>query len=78
MIRHILTNHGKAKRRDKRGAGAPRLSLDESVLIAEDQRDAVLDIHEALERLEVFDARKARVVELVFFGGLEQDLAALV
>ncbi len=77
MIRHILTNHGKAKRREKRGGDAPRLSLDEAVLIAEDQRDDVFEIHEALERLEAFDPRKARAVELVFFGGLDQDMAAL-
>jgi RNA polymerase sigma factor (TIGR02999 family) len=78
VIRQILTNHGKAKRTNKRGAGASRVPLDEAVIIGEDARDEVLEIHEALERLEVFDPRKARIVELVFFGGLEQDLAAQV
>jgi RNA polymerase sigma-70 factor, ECF subfamily len=76
VIRHILTNHGKSKRREKRGGGAARISLDEVVLIAAEDQDEVLDLHEALVRLEAFDPRKARVVELVFFGGLEQDLAA--
>jgi RNA polymerase sigma factor (TIGR02999 family) len=76
VIRHLLTNHGKAKRREKRGGGAARLSLEEAVVIGAEPQDAVLEIHEALERLEAFDPRKARVVELVFFGGLEQDLAA--
>ena len=67
---------GKAKQRQKRGGGAVRLSLEEALLIGDGQDEAILEIHEALERLEAFDARKARVVELVYFGGLEQDLAA--
>jgi RNA polymerase sigma-70 factor (ECF subfamily) len=78
VIRQILTNHGKAKRTHKRGGGAPRVPLEEALVVGEEGRDEVLEIHEALERLEVLDARKARIVELLFFGGLEQDLAAEV
>lgn len=38
--------------------------------------EAILEVHEALDRLEKLDSRKAQIVEMVFFGGLEQDLAA--
>lgn len=76
VIRHILTNHAVAKNCDKRGGGAPRLSLDEAVAISADQEDVVFEIHEALKRLEEFDERKARIVEMIFFGGVEQELAA--
>lgn len=76
IIRQILTNHGKAKRRHKRGGGAPRVPLEEALVTGEEGRDRVLEINEALERLEALDPRKARIVELLFFGGLEQDLAA--
>ena len=79
MIRHLLVNQGKAKRSEKRGGeNAVHLPLDEAVLIGAGSEDAISDIHEALERLESYDPRKARVVELIFFGGMEQDLAAEV
>src|SRR5262245_57987182 len=66
VIRHILANHGKAKRRDKRGGGARRLSLEEATVIGSGPSDSVVEIHEALERLEAFDPRKARAVDMVF------------
>jgi RNA polymerase sigma-70 factor (ECF subfamily) len=77
LIRRILIDHARKRQRDKRGGGATRISLEEDLLITPDSADTVLAIHEALERLEALDPRKARIVELVFFGGLEQDLAAV-
>ena len=77
VIRHILVNHGKAKRSEKRGGGAAaHVPLDEAVLSGGDRYDTIAGIHEALERLEAYDPRKASVVELIFFGGLDQNLAA--
>jgi RNA polymerase sigma factor (TIGR02999 family) len=76
VIRHILINHGNAKHSAKRGGGAARLALDEAVQLGAEPDDSILEVHEALERLESLDPRKARIVEMIFFGGLEQDLAA--
>ena len=77
IMRHMLLNYGKAKKRQKRGGGAGRLVLNER-LISEEKEGPVdfLEIDQALDRLAKVDARKARLVELTFFGGLEQEEAA--
>ena len=54
----------------KRGGGALKVELDEAALISPEQTTEILDVHEALERLATLDSRKARVVELKYFGGL--------
>ncbi|HEY3741408.1 MAG TPA: sigma-70 family RNA polymerase sigma factor [Bryobacteraceae bacterium] len=77
VIRHILINHGNAKHSAKRGGGAARLALDEALQLGADPPDdSIVEVHEALERLEALDPRKAKIVEMIFFGGLEQDMAA--
>ena len=77
-MRQILVNHAKAQQRQKRGAGASKVQLDEAALVAPEQTQTVLDVDEALERLAVLDSRKAHVVELKYFGGLDQDEIAEV
>jgi RNA polymerase sigma factor (TIGR02999 family) len=72
-MRQILVNHAKASQRQKRGAGASKIELDEAALISPEQTGAILDLNEALERLAMLDSRKAQVVELSYFGGLKQD-----
>jgi len=76
IMRHMLLNYGKAKRRQKRGGGAVRLSLTDELLTAgTDGSVEFLEIDQALDRLAELDRRKARLVELTFFGGLEQEEA---
>ena len=77
-MRQILVNHAKAQQRQKRGAGASKVELDEAALISPEQTSAILDVDEALEKLAVLDSRKAHVVELRYFGGLNQDEIAEV
>jgi RNA polymerase sigma factor (TIGR02999 family) len=77
-MRQILVNHAKAHQRQKRGAGASKVELDEAALIAPEQPSAILDLNDALERLALLDSRKAHVVELKYFGGLNQDEIAEV
>jgi RNA polymerase sigma factor (TIGR02999 family) len=72
-MRQILLDHAKAQQRQKRGAGASKLQLDETALIAPEHQSRILDLNEALERLALLDSRKANVVELKYFGGLNQD-----
>ena len=77
-MRQILVNHAKACRRQKRGAGATKLELDEAALVAPERPMAILALNEALEKLAILDSRKADVVELRYFGGLKQDEIAEV
>ena len=77
-MRQILVDHAKAQQRQKRGAGASKIELDEAALISPEQTGAILDLNEALERLAMLDSRTAHVVELRYFGGLNQDEMAEV
>lgn len=77
-MRQILVNHAKAAQRQKRGAGAAKVKLDEAALISPEEPKVILDLHDALERLAALDWRKAQVVELSYFGGLKQQEIAEV
>ena len=77
-MRQILLNHARDQQRQKRGGGASKVELDSAALISPEQTKTVLDVDEALERLAVLDARKARIVELKYFGGLQEDEIASV
>jgi RNA polymerase sigma factor (TIGR02999 family) len=70
-MRRILIDHARASRRLKRGGGQPRFALaDDPAAPAEVDRVDVLAVDEALAELAAHDERKARLVELRFFGGL--------
>jgi len=79
MLRHILVDHAKAARRQKRGGGAVKVELDEAVLVGPGTPSNIVDLDDALKSLAALDARKSDVVELLFFGGLtyEETAAAL-
>src|SRR5687767_5522866 len=76
LMRRILVDHARGKRRVKRGAGAQRVSLNEATVKSRQSEVDILAIDEALTKLAQLDERKARVVELRFFGGLEVEEAA--
>jgi len=76
IIRHLLLNHGKAKRTQKRGGRALRLPLKDEVVGAKPAEVEFLEIDQALDRLAALDPRKAQLVELTFFAGMEQEQAA--
>jgi len=76
VMRRILLDYAKARGRDKRGGGAEKISLDESLVVAEDRCSELVRIDAALDRLEVFDERQAKVVEMRFFGGLSVEETA--
>src|SRR5438309_3118278 len=77
-MRQILVNYAKSSRAQKRGGGALKVELDEAAIVSPEQSKEIIDLHEALERLGTLDSRKARVVELKFFGGLNHDEIAEV
>jgi RNA polymerase sigma-70 factor (ECF subfamily) len=70
LMRRILVDHARTQARAKRGGGARALPLDEALLVSEERSTDLVALDEALKRLAEIDPRKARVVELRFFGGL--------
>lgn len=76
VMRNILVDYAKGVARQKRGGGARHVSLDEAVLVDASSGPELSDLDESLKRLEANDERKARVVELLFFGGLTYKEAA--
>ncbi len=77
-MRQILVNYAKSYRSQKRGGGGLKVELDEAALVSPGQSKEIVDLHEALDRLTTLDARKAEVVELKYFGGLNYDEIAEV
>src|SRR6266513_1591545 len=77
-MRQILVNYAKSYRSQKRGGDAIKVELDEAAIVSPEQSKAIVDLHEALERLGTLDSRKARVVELKYFGGLNHGEIAEV
>jgi RNA polymerase sigma factor (TIGR02999 family) len=76
VMRHVLVDHAKSKRRVKRGGAAAKISLDDVVVVSATADEHLLDLDEALDSLAKIDARKAELVELIYFGGLSQLEAA--
>lgn len=74
MMRRVLVDIARRRRAERRGGGeAVRIPLEEVDIPAEDRRGDLVALDEALERLAVEDPRKARVVELRFFGGMSME-----
>jgi RNA polymerase sigma factor (TIGR02999 family) len=71
-MRRILIDFARARRNRKRGGDAERVSLDEGIAPTTDNSTDLLALNEALEQLEKMNARQARVVELRYFGGLDE------
>jgi RNA polymerase sigma factor (TIGR02999 family) len=78
LMRRILIDHARSHHYAKRGGGALKVSLDEAAAITETCAVELLAVDEALEKLTAMDARKGRIVELRFFGGLSLDETAEV
>jgi len=78
VMRRVLCDHARARLADKRGGGAVRVSLVEAEARPDEQTTDVLALDEALGELAEVDPRKARVVELRYFGGLSVEETAEV
>ena len=76
IVRRILVDHARHKKSAKRGGGAVQVAFEETLLGTKARGIEVLGLHDALERLAEIDDRKARVVELRFFGGLSVEETA--
>jgi RNA polymerase sigma-70 factor, ECF subfamily len=78
IMRRILVDHARARGCAKRGGGMRRVDLDAALLVTAESDPELVRLDEALADLAAFDPRKARVVELRYFGGLTSQEAATV
>jgi len=70
LMRRILVDHARSRGYEKRGGGAAAVALDDAVVAATEPGMNFVALDDALQDLARLDARKSRVVELRFFGGL--------
>ena len=74
VMKRILVDHAKSKRREKRGGIAENLPLDEArFVISEGKSVDLIALDEALTRFAEFDPQQAKIVELKYFAGMQID-----
>jgi RNA polymerase sigma factor (TIGR02999 family) len=79
MIRRILVDHARRKFAGKRGGKLQASELEAVLTLPVPASLDLLALDESLQELDKFDARKCRVVEMRFFGGLEaKDIAKVL
>jgi len=78
LMRRILTDFARSRGYRKRGAGAFHVQLDEAMAVSAEPAVDLMALEQALTRLESADARKSKVVELRFFGGMTVEQTAEV
>jgi RNA polymerase sigma factor (TIGR02999 family) len=78
MMRRILVDSARARKRRKRGGGALQITFDEGLEVSDERAAEVVALDEALQSLAEFDQRKSRMVELRFFAGLSIEETAEV
>ena len=78
VMRRILVDHARARRSQKRGGLAAKVTFDEALVVTDEPRQDYVALDAALEGLAKFDQRKSRVVEMRFFGGLSVEETASV
>ena len=71
-MRHILVEHARRRQAQKRGAGARAETLVEG-LVSDEKPTELIALDDALSALATVDGRKARIVEIHYFGGLTQE-----
>jgi RNA polymerase sigma factor (TIGR02999 family) len=73
LMRIVLVDYSRSRRAAKRGGGAQPITLMEPVMVSPGRAPDVIEVDEALDRLAEVDERKAKVVELRYFGGLTRE-----
>ena len=78
LMRRILVDVARSKRYQKRGGGAVKVTFDDALMAAVERGPDLVALDDALSALAAVDERKARVIELRFFGGLSVEETATV
>jgi RNA polymerase sigma factor (TIGR02999 family) len=73
IMRRILVDYARSHKAEKRGGEVERISMDEAFVFVQGRPAEMVALDEALEELAKVDERRAKVVELKFFGGLNNE-----
>jgi RNA polymerase sigma factor (TIGR02999 family) len=76
LMRRILVDHARRKGYQKRGGDAPKVPWDSGIVVTDERGPDLEALDDALNELAKIDPRKARVVEMKFFGGLTVEETA--
>ena len=76
LMRRLLVDHARSHNRAKREGDAVKVTLGEALEVSSEPASNVLAVDEALTRLAEFDPRKSEILELRYFGGLNNDEVA--
>lgn len=76
LMRRMLVDHARAHHRAKREGDAVKVTLGEALEVSSGPASNVLAVDEALTRLAEFDPRKSEILELRYFGGLNNEEVA--
>lgn len=77
-MRHILVDHARSHKTEKRGGETQIISLEDTAIISNERANELVALDEALQNLSALDQRKGQVVELRYFGGLSVEETAEV
>lgn len=78
IMRRVLVDHARTRGYLKRGGGTLRVTVDKAIAITSVREVELADLDDALNALARFDARKAQIAQLRFFGGLTVQEAAAI
>jgi RNA polymerase sigma factor (TIGR02999 family) len=78
IMRQILVDYARTQNRARRGGHTQQVPLDEALIVSNGRAAELLLLDDALKSLAKFDARKSRIAELRYFGGLSVEETALV
>jgi RNA polymerase sigma-70 factor, ECF subfamily len=76
LMRQILVDNARRRRSSKRGGGAEKISIEDTVSFAPERGRDIEQLDDALTALAAFDERKAKVIEWRFFGGFSMEETA--
>jgi RNA polymerase sigma factor (TIGR02999 family) len=78
LMRRVLVDHARSRSYRKRGGGAVKVSLADGLVVSQERGRELIALDDALSALATVDERKARIVELRYFGGLTVEETAAV
>lgn len=77
LMRFVLVDHARARRAVKRGPAAGCIALDAGDIPIPNRVTDILEVNEALDRLSAHDDRKARIIDMRYFGGMAREEIAV-
>lgn len=77
-MRRVLVDYARLQGRAKRGGRMIRATIEEATFVSPEPSDLIIHLDEAMRRLELLDERKARIVEMMYFGGMSHEETAEV